>query len=60
MWGARKGDHSYMISEEEGIYVATVRRAYTDEPRPIPGQLIELGQFPSMSKAIEACVGWKP
>lgn len=60
MWGARKGGYSYMISEEEGVYVATVRRAYTTEPRPEYGRLIDLGKFPSMQKAIEACVEWKP
>jgi hypothetical protein len=60
MWGARKGDYSYIISEIKGYYYATARRAYIDEPKIEPGKLINIGEFPSMQKAIEACVEWKP
>jgi hypothetical protein len=60
MWAARKGDHSFIITSEGGIYASSVRRAYTTEPRPIYGQVTYLGQFPSMQLAIEACDRWKP
>jgi hypothetical protein len=60
MWGATKGHHSFVISEEAGTYTSSVRRAYTTEPRPVPDQVIYLGQFPSMQLAIEACDRWKP
>jgi hypothetical protein len=60
MWAARRGDHSFLITDESEGFFATARRAYTTEPHPIPGELIELGVFPSMQKAIEACVKWKP
>jgi hypothetical protein len=60
MWAARKGDHSFLISEEDGVYSSSVRRAYTTEPRIIPDKIIYLGQFPSMQQAIEACDAWKP
>jgi len=60
MWGATKGDHSFIISEEDGVYASSVRRKYTTEPRIVPDQVIYLGKFPSMQQAIEACDGWKP
>lgn len=60
MWAARRDDYSFIITEEgPQEYFVTARRAYTTEPRPIRGQLIEIGTFPSMQKAIEACVKWK-
>jgi hypothetical protein len=60
MWGARKDGYSFIICEEDGVYTSSVRRAYTTEPRPVPNQVIYLGNFPSMQQAIEACNGWKP
>ena len=60
MWGARKGAYSYIISEIKGLYYASARRAYNLEQRIEPGKLINVGEFPSMQKAIEACVEWKP
>jgi hypothetical protein len=59
MWRATKGDHSFVISEENGIYRSSVRRTYTTEPYLIPDQVVYLGDFPSMQQAIEACDGWK-
>lgn len=61
MWGARRDNYSFVITEEgPQEYFVSARLAYTTELRPIRGQLIELGSFPSMQLAIQACVKWKP
>jgi hypothetical protein len=60
MWRATKGDHSFIITEEDGVYASSVRRVYTTEPHIVPDQIIYLGEFPSMQQAIEACDRWKP
>jgi hypothetical protein len=60
MWGAHRGDYSYIISEVKSKYYVSARRAYTTEPKIIPGQLINIGEFTSMRRAVEACMEWKP
>ena len=60
MWAAKRGDYSFIISEDNGIYAASARWAYTTEPRPTMGRLIDLGRFDSMQKAIEACENGRP
>lgn len=60
MWCARRGDHSFIITDDGGLYHVSSRLAYTTEPRPIHGQLIDLGEYKSMGSAIEACTSWRP
>lgn len=59
MWAAKRGGYSFIISEDNGVYAASARIAYTTEPKIIPNRLVDLGRFESMQKAIEACEGWK-
>lgn len=60
MWYARRGDHSFIITDDDGLYHVSSRRAYTTEPHPIKGLLIDLGEHKSMQLAIEACTNWRP
>ena len=60
MWTSRRGDHGFVITEDNKLYQASSRRLYTTEPHPVEGQMIDLGEHQSLQEAIEACTNWRP
>lgn len=59
MWGASRNGYSFIITEEDGEYRATARKAYTPGEPIVKGNLMDLGTFMSMTAAVEACVKWR-